>query len=552
MTELKLYRIRDSIGDEPITDFDHVVDVGDRAVQEFGPTQHPGFAAKLYVTRTFRQAPPWAEFVEAGFEEDDLALGHVQNVSALLVLRIDDPHQLFAIAFSHGRHLLRDGVWVGDFGLRTALNLIYPTATEAVDASQLRVVDRKRVGENTALTRTQVARPATLDLFDVDRLRDMVRRVTGRPQNKEMWGSRVDGGDGLTVSANVDFAELGNLCTGVDYVYERPDYRERFSFIDDVRGNLSSVERRAVEASVVDVLRAGDPDALFELAPPEILDWERAAKFQFDFDRANDLTRTEFLLRSYLGGLKPARQEALTQNYLRTHYLYALDGDGTQVGRWSIWRCLTGSLQVDGHTYVLDAGEIYRVAGSFLEELDQTVEAIEQSDLALPDSPGEIVERAYNELAVQHDPDLLLLDRKQVVADRGVTPIELCDLLSPTGCFIHVKRHFASSGLSHLFNQGLVSAETLHLDSAFRERVAEFVTEQGGADHAERISSDPFSPRVCEIVYAIVGPWQGRSLVEALPFFSKITLRHAYQELTGMGFRVTYRPIPIAGVTDEA
>ncbi|MGH9043639.1 MAG: DUF6119 family protein, partial [Acidimicrobiales bacterium] len=42
-----------------------------------------------------------------------------------------------------------------------------------------------------------------------------------------------------------------------------------------------------------------------------------------------------------------------------------------------------------------------------------------------------------------------------------------------------------------------------------------------------------------EIVYAIVARWRGRSLVQALPFFSKISLRHIAHELHSRGFGVT-------------
>jgi uncharacterized protein (TIGR04141 family) len=48
------------------------------------------------------------------------------------------------------------------------------------------------------------------------------------------------------------------------------------------------------------------------------------------------------------------------------------------------------------------------------------------------------------------------------------TPIEICDLLSEEGRFIHVKRKLSSSSLSHLFAQGYVSAELLQENSEYR------------------------------------------------------------------------------------
>lgn len=100
---------------------------------------------------------------------------------------------------------------------------------------------------------------------------------------------------------------------------------------------------------------------------------------------------------------------------------------------------------------------------------------------------------------------------------------------------IHVKRHFGSSDLSHLFSQGFVSARLLQEDKAFLkatdEKIASLTT-----DPSFRFFETPtLKTEDFEIVYVIVAPWKGRSPAEALPFFSKVNLERTVHELTNKG-----------------
>lgn len=50
------------------------------------------------------------------------------------------------------------------------------------------------------------------------------------------------------------------------------------------------------------------------------------------------------------------------------------------------------------------------------------------------------------------------MDRQLISYGGGASRIEFCDVLSDSGQRIHVKQYSGSSVMSHLFNQGLVSA----------------------------------------------------------------------------------------------
>jgi uncharacterized protein (TIGR04141 family) len=100
----------------------------------------------------------------------------------------------------------------------------------------------------------------------------------------------------------------------------------------------------------------------------------------------------------------------------------------------------------------------------------------------------------------------------------------------------------SSSSLSHLFSQGVVSAELLHMDPEFRERVEQLLSGELIGSGTKRMADfdwlhgADFQPSLCEVVYAIMTNTR-RLQKEELPFFSKVNLRMRCHELRRMGFR---------------
>lgn len=103
----------------------------------------------------------------------------------------------------------------------------------------------------------------------------------------------------------------------------------------------------------------------------------------------------------------------------------------------------------------------------------------------------------------------------------------------------HVKRYGQSSILSHLFMQGMVSAELLLSDAQFRLAVNARLPPSHQLDDP---NSRPL-PSAYEVVFAIgsneVGPL-------TLPFFSRVTLRNVVRSLTqSFGYRVSLTKIRV-------
>ena len=128
------------------------------------------------------------------------------------------------------------------------------------------------------------------------------------------------------------------------------------------------------------------------------------------------------------------------------------------------------------------------------------------------------------------------MDRDLVQSGRH-GQVEFCDLYSADRKLIHVKRYSGSSTMSHLFNQGVVSAQLLHGERVFRVAVNEKLPESHQlGDPAAQITPSDF-----EVAYAVIAK-PGKELT--LPFFSRLTLRNAVQVLRGLGFGVTLTSVP--------
>jgi uncharacterized protein (TIGR04141 family) len=403
MPAITCYRIRPEIAGHPVADFSDVVDFSDQPVTSVGPVDSDRFTAQAFVVDSVPHPVSWAGFVQSGF--DGLQVGRSMSPSALVVVRARPLGRgrrqplMFVFAFGvAGRFLLRSDAYERGYGLRTALNLIYPRT--AVEAARLRAVDSKRRGAQTMRSRIQASDLTDFEAFDVNRLRDVVNKAIGVPAD-DGWGHRIGGGDSLTLNLDLTFDQLGDLCRDVERAHAADDYKERFDWIDFIQPVTDPLLLARLEEEVVRRLRSSELDGL-GLAPPEIVDWDQVTSFHYHFDRAQGpagrpVTHPDLRLVDYVAGhSRTGRLDDLDVARLRNSAIRAVDGDGAERYRWTVWRCLTGELAVDGESYILDEGDLFRVRDDYLLELDAAIDGIPISDVVLPCSTPVTHEDEYN------------------------------------------------------------------------------------------------------------------------------------------------------------
>lgn len=557
MPDLTCYRLR-SGETEPVHDFDEGIDPQKlEGTTQWGPVQIEGGAAKLYVQRSSPHDPEWAKLLRAGFG-DELLVPAVGSAAAVLIVRIayGGRDEFLALAFGQGRYLLRSDAYERGFGLKTALNVIFEgdTGDEEIDPARLRSVDAKRVGQNVLRSRHQVAEADSLEALDVDARRELLRGVTGIPVDQEAWGTRITGTDAVVVMLHGGFEGIGLLCQRILDAYGETHYQARFGFVDDLKAITDPVLRTYLEEQLVTMLMNGETDTV-DLAPPEVIDWERTARFQYHSESRKSLLRRDLNIGEYLASLGPKKQAALTRERLRSSEIRAVGTDGATVDAWSVWRCLYGEVVWEGATYVLDDGDFFEISDTLLGPLDADLAAIAAYSGELPDWADKKHEDEYNQEAARSTPSYLLLDRRPIRITRQTSAIEICDLLSDSRSWIHVKRKSdGSKSLSHLFWQGFVSGTLLLGEVSFREKALEAIVkaeeERADAenDHSfvgrfQVIDKSSVTAADHEIVFAILGDWDEDGLL-GLPFFSKLTLREAINGLRERGLRVSVKMVP--------
>jgi uncharacterized protein (TIGR04141 family) len=200
---------------------------------------------------------------------------------------------------------------------------------------------------------------------------------------------------------------------------------------------------------------------------------------------------------------------------------------------WPVYRCVVYQIELDGSLYVLSAGQWFRVDLDYKTKVYADVEALQRLD-GLPDADPGTDEPTYNLKAAEAIGGLCL-DQK-FVFDGGPDKIEICDILKPDATLIHVKQRGSSSTLSHLFNQGVNSAERLLLDSDFRRKARAVAARENPAFANVLPETRPQAPDH-QIAFVVITRSE-RATPLTLPFFSVVSLRAAARHLDGFGFRV--------------
>lgn len=537
MASISLYRIPDAdLTDEGV---DEILSRGDGS-QEIRLREFPG---RLFTFVDPALVPEWVHYVRP-LAARPLDIPARQAAGAVLLLKPDARRRLiYAAAWGNGRFYLQNDRLEPDGGLRCALNLISgeKSGERSWNPARVRALRAKRVGENTLITETQASRKAAIETFPFSADADQLRKVTGTPINAATFGSTITGGVSIHVKRPAEPRNLITLCRSIERARGSTDYQRHFGWIDNVSPirDLAKLER--VFGLIVEALRDDATDK-FNLSPPSLIAWDDVASFRYQWGRKS-VDVEEPSPESFREFLNAAQlmPELGVATLRETPKLHALDGNQERIQTWPISRCLSGEFTVGGDTLILDDGTLLAVASDFLGELNAFMRRMPDAAQPFPRVKGSENEGRYNRRVAQAVNGAILLDRRTVTRPQA-TAIEVCDIAVRTKHLIHVKKGTSSSSLSHLFAQGVVSAELLHMDAGFRERVANLLTENLVGTGAGRmrdfawLHARDFQPAGCEVVYAIMTGAR-RLAKEELPFFSKVNLRMRCHELRRMGFK---------------
>lgn len=514
--KLSIYLIKDSY-----RDFASVVKGNPEA---FDVSYDGKTLGTLYVKKVYGRSPGWLSFFANAVQQDLQEQLKSNSVSAVFLLQRQ--LRIFAITFGYGRSLLRPGSWEERFGLKVVLN--------SIDRDKVRIIDRKNLDTMLTQTRTQTSRKCSIEEFNLDVQQILLKAVTGEPKDKA-FASCISGADILSITCPVTLGDIESKCDELLKAFISRDYQKAFPWINNVSEVANKRKIEELNEELILGIKEGNLNHVY-LAIPDIVEWTAIEGFRFR-DREGEIHKDIFL-KDFLETVKDT--DKLTSDYLKHRHVYQIHSDnGMTEERWTVYRCINCEIIKDNKTYILTEGKWYEIDSSFIAQVNEQMNKVQKHTILFPSNKDEKESDYCIRLQESDKSCYALMDRKLIQHGGGHSRIELCDLFTKDKKFIHLKRYSGSSVLSHLFTQGVNSARVFLSDMEFRKKANEKLP----ASHKVDIENMPVS-RDYEVIFGIISE-SADSIPHNLPFFSKITLMRAMQELMVMGFRMSVSGIKV-------
>lgn len=473
--------------------------------------------AALYLAVASAHDPWWKSYLglSASIEQ--------QSQGAVLILPIGS--RRMAVTFGMGKYLLSDVSYECDFGLICTLNAVEPSKLKSVDSLQPYDAKRRRV---------QMPSNGDLSVFDVVRTESVLNKMTGmvREKYKNLFRT-ITGGAQVNLSADGDIQKLHEICSSLLDLYGQDVYKETFPELRNVCPVKDPELVKKLDERLVMAVIKKDDNVLISI--PEVVDYAAFSGVRFGCSDIFELVAFE----SFCGAIGQKLAEVDLEKIKHRYPMMLVNSEGDLVhGPYSLYKCLTYDCELneEEHYHFCD-GMWYKIDEEFLEGLNQEISALFRPASFPPNSKG--TEEAYNQYVAQNDPSYLCIDRN-LINMRGVGKIEPCDLYKASNGeaeYVHVKIGTVSSRLSHLFNQGGNSAELLASYMTAREKFKEKIPS------SKQSYRDAVDSKSRKIVFLIITPKQQNLKENAIPFFSKLSLRRVWRQLSAMGMDVSVQLI---------
>nr|WP_170323522.1 DUF6119 family protein [Cryptosporangium phraense] len=481
-----------------------------------------------YFRARSEKSPPWASALAEYFP----GLSQAMNMSNRFVIFLPVDGRFFAVCFGYGSSTLDWAKVEANFGLRFAARRLEPDGLSDFRS--------RRVGASSRTQSVQIPFGGGLRDFDVPLDGEFVRKLAGRLNSDgiEIGESGIFiATDSIAFKAETNLNEIAEALRSMLEEVERLQPTEELQFVDalvplrskdplveDLETLLAAAifptSAQSIRRHLKDQRLAQLSEYVLEFSPPDSVNMDTVDHMQIFRGRDED-GASEVLDSASLSGLEIALGNMggrYGRASLRSVRLMAIGDDGEPAsGMMPLRDWLVFEVGTADTRYILTLGKWFSLDEDYTQRLNSDLSEIDHvtSILALPDWPRHLSETQYN--AQVSKADLLCLDTVDVRPGDG-DEVESCDFLHRDGYLIHVKKYSGSQTLSHLFSQGLVSAQLLASDNIYRKNFNEAVRQLDPSFLTTAEATPKF------VTYAI-GHVKNRSLPDDLPTFSKVNLR---------------------------
>lgn len=442
-----------------------------------------------------------------------------------------------------------------DFALRT------------VDPSTVTELTHTRLDSRAYTDRSSTARGQHVRAFDLDQYGEIFTRVVGRALETGLKAElnprirkarpRISGADSLKVHLALgaahlidDLRAIGARLDAANPVpgFEAISYVRRLAASDPKVSQLDQVLAASLHSSQ-------DFSRIAFTAPSQLLDKHpECDAFRISLGRGFPVSTKPFLVeevtldtfQDHLDTL-PAESRLGALGRAKIQMMSDVDG-GAPVGpATDALKWLAAEITLDNAQYFRHENKWYAIGADHLRYVREEIGRIfaESQSFGLPAWPTKAEalalrlkdshEKGYNAWVAARR-SWALLDRDLITCRLHPQGFEAADLVTPGGALIHVKLAEGSAPVSHLFVQGLVSADALHTEGDANQAFVAKVTAQ-----LPGFPQGIFTPR--RVVFAIALKTGAELTPERLFTVSQISLLHTARALRNMGVDVQVQGI---------
>ncbi len=469
----------------------------------------------------YKSKPHWISLFEAipGFDSAKL---WNQSSRAVYVLKCES--RWFCFTFGYARHLIDEHAFERNFGLIATLNLSDPEAVKSID--------KANISHISLHSREQATKAIELGGFEFNNDIDLLKSITAKSAvSGDEEQDTLSGRDSVSINTRAQVSDFFDIAQELYKAFSDTKYRELYPWIDKIREERDKSVLEKLDALLAKRITDNELENVW-LAVPEVVDWENIRGFAYKYkqdrpDKDGPVLYQDLDLHSWKIATKP--KSDLTAKQLKQKHIHVYWQDGN-ISNWSVYRCLNAEIDLDNNKYILNDSSWYIIQSDFVSEVSDFFISVPEASLVLPPFEN-LKEPEYLKYVANNIPEFALMDRQNIMIGGGRSRVEFCDLFSKDKDIIHVKYYGGSTVLSHLFSQAAVSGECFLNEESFRKQVNDKLPSTHRLpDAAIRPNSSDYN--VCiAIMSKVPGALE-------LPFFSKVSFKHAVKQLTNMGYNV--------------
>lgn len=507
-------------------------------VQKITPTNAPkGSLAYTWQAESEKKQTWWQEYWSI-----DGKLVH-SYPNAIIFIPINE--RWFALSQGYSSSFLKNEYIETQFAYYTVLNVLDPKKITTTKVFQPDTSLRQLTEKSAGTTNLQ------LPHFGLST--SIVRDLSGKVKEEyEEQFSSISGGSGkaLKIKAIRDPNEFHTILKVLLERYQSEDYKTTFPelvHIQEVKDTERIVE---LNKKLSEAILQDNPNIQLNL--PDIIDgfdWIWKLKPYFSDNQVFD----EFSVENIFSVINVDRDKDIL-SHCQSLKVQVKESEEESLNwkTFTLINCLsfdTGIQEQANMRYFLIEGIWYQVDQNFLKKLNEGLESklelFEVADkfptvrnaLSYPCEriPASKKEARYNKALA----DLLggiILDCTNSSLP-GQSQIEPCDVYyanSVEAFFIHNKFYNYSATLSHLFNQGLVSAQLFRNSEESAEKVKYYIEQSGNTAQLEQLEKLIANEIQMIVLFGILQKNEKQDIpksVTSLPLFSRISLSHVIDGL---------------------